>query len=390
MTKIPLSYTWRSLWTRRLTTTLTLSGIALVVFVFAAVLMLAHGVEETLVQTGSEENAIALRKAANSELVSQIDRDAANIMKTLPEVAVGSDGQPLVSTEVLVIINLTKRKSNDLGNISVRGVSPGAFQVRPQVKLKEGRLFQFGTHEIIIGSSVAERFNGCEIGEQLSFGGDQWTIVGIFDADGSAFESEIWGDVEQFMPAFGRPIFSTVTVRLISPDRFDAMKERMQKDPRTQYIELKREITFYEEQSKVMANFIRILGIIVTIIFSIGAVIGAVITMYAAVSNRTIEIGTLRSLGFRRRNILTAFLIESIMLSIIGGAGGVVLASLMSFVRISTVNFGSFAELAFGFNMSPEIVFGSMIFSIVMGIVGGFFPALRAARLNIVNALRTS
>jgi ABC-type antimicrobial peptide transport system permease subunit len=352
--------------------------------------MLAHGVEETLVKTGSEDNVIALRKAANSELVSQIDRDAANIIKTLPEVAVSSDGKPSVTTEVLVIINLTKKMSNDLGNISIRGISPEAFKVRPQVKLKEGKLFQFGTHEIIIGSSIAERFNGCEIGKELKFGGDQWTIVGIFEADGSAFESEIWGDVEQFMPAFGRPVFSTVTMRLTSSDKFEAVKERIQKDPRTQYIELKREIIFYEEQSKVMANFIRILGIIVTVIFSVGAVIGAVITMYAAVSNRTIEIGTLRSLGFRRRNILTAFLIESIILSIIGGAGGIGLASFMSFVQISTVNFGSFAELAFGFDMSPQIVLGSMIFSVVMGIFGGFFPAVRAARLNIVNALRTS
>jgi ABC-type lipoprotein release transport system permease subunit len=390
MMKIPLSYTWRSLWTRRLTTTLTLAGITLVVFVFAAVLMLAHGVEETLVETGSEDNVIALRKAANAELVSQIDRNAANVMKTFPEVALSPDGKPLVTTEVLVVINLNKKKSNDLGNISVRGISPEAFNVRPQVKLREGKLFQFGTHEIIIGSSIAERFKGCEIGNQLKFGGDEWTIVGVFDANGSAFESEIWGDVEQFMPAFGRPVFSTVTLKLASRDKFDALKERMQKDPRLSYLDIKREITFYEEQSQAMANFIRILGIIVTMIFSIGAVIGAVITMYAAVANRTVEIGTLRSLGFRRRNILVAFLIESILLSLLGGAGGIGLASLMSFVRISTVNFGSFSELAFGFDMSPQIVAGSMIFSLVMGIVGGFFPAVRAARLNIVNALRTS
>ena len=390
MARIPFSYTWRSLWTRRLTTTLTLAGIALVVFVFAAVLMMAYGVEKTMVETGGEDNVIALRRSASSELLSQIDREGANIIKTYPEVAVAPNGKALVSTEVLVIINLNKKESNDLGNVSVRGISPEALFIRSQVKLTDGRMFEFGTHEIIVGTSLATRFQGCEIGNQIGFGGDQWTIVGIFEADGSAFESEFWGDVEQFMPAFGRPVFSSATLRLASHDQLDALKERLEKDPRTQYIELKRERKFYEEQSQAMSSFIRILGIIVTVIFSIGAVIGAVITMYAAVSNRTVEIGTLRSLGFRRRSILTAFLVESIILSIVGGAAGVALASLMSFVRISTVNFGTFSELAFGFDMSPSIVLGSMVFSIAMGVFGGFFPAVRAARLDILAALRSA
>ncbi len=388
--KIPLSYTWRSLWTRRLTTILTLSGIALVVFVFAAILMLAHGVEKTMVDTGSDDNIIALRKSATSELLSQVGREAANILKTSPEVSIGADGKPLATTEILVVINLFKKENNDLGNVSVRGISPEAFALRPQVKLSQGNMLQFGTHEIVIGSSLAKRFKGCEIGNQIGFSGDQWTIVGIIEADGSAFESEIWGDVEQLMPAVGRPIFNTITVRLSNPDQFDALKERIKKDPRTQYIDLKREKTFYEEQSKAMATFIRFLGFIVTIIFSVGAIIGALITMYAAVSNRTIEIGTLRSLGFRRRSILAAFLIESIMLSLLGGIAGIALASFMSFVKISTVNFGTFSELAFGFTLSPDIVVSTMIFAVIMGFFGGFLPAARAARLNIVNALRAS
>lgn len=388
--KIPLNYTWRSLWTRRLTTTLTLSGIALVVFVFAAVLMMAHGVEQTMVETGSEDNVIALRKSATSELVSQIDREAANILKTYPEVALGPRGEPLVTTEVLVVINLSKKDNNALGNVSVRGVSAEALLIRPLVKLVGGRMFQFGAHEIIVGSSIAQRFKGCEIGKQIGFSGDQWTIVGLFDADGTAFESEIWSDVEQLMPAVGRPVYSTVSYRLSNKDQYDAVKERLQKDPRTQYVELKRERTFYQEQSQAMATFIRILGTIVTVIFSVGAIIGAVITMYAAVSNRTVEIGTLRSLGFPRRSILSAFLIESVILSLVGGAVGIGLASLMSYVRISTVNFGTFSELAFGFNLSPTIVLATIVFAIVMGIIGGFFPAVRAARLNIVTALRSS
>ncbi len=388
--KIPLSYTWRSLWTKRLTTILTLSGISLVAFVFAAILMMAHGVEQAMIDSGSEDNAIALRKSATSELVSQIDRDAANILQTHPEIARASGGKPIVSTEVLVVINLFKKVSNNLSNVSVRGVSPEALELRPQVKLTQGRMFRFGTHEVIIGSSVASRFNGCDVGATIRFMGDQWLIVGVFNAEGNSFESEIWSDVEQLMPAVGRPLYSTVTVRLASHDQFDALKESLQKDPRTQSIELKREKKFYEEQSQSMATFIRILGTIVTVIFSVGAVIGAVITMYASVSNRTVEIGTLRSLGFLRRSILTAFLIESIILSLLGGCIGIALASFMSFIRVSTVNFGTFSELAFGFELSPAVIVTTLVFAVVMGIFGGFFPAIRAARLNIVNALRAS
>jgi len=386
--KIPLSYSWRSLWTRRLTTTLTLFGIALVVFVFATVLMLAHGIEVALIETGSDDNAIVLRRAANSEIVSQIDRDAANIMKTLPEVALRPDGKPIASAESFVIINLSKKESNDMGNISVRGISPQALEMRPQVKITEGRMFTFGTREIILGDNLPKRFQGCEIGQQIQFGEASWTIVGHFIAQGSAFESEIWGDVEQFMPAFGRPVFSSMTVRLTSPAAFDAFKARVEQDPRTQMAEAKRERQYYREQSELMAAFIRILGLLVTFIFSIGAVIGAVITMFAAVANRTVEIGTLRALGFRRRAVLGAFLIESILLSLIGGVLGVGLAALMSFVQISTVNFGTFSELAFGFALSPSIIVSSLVFAVAMGILGGFSPAVRAARLNILAALR--
>ena len=388
--KIPLSYTWRSLWTRRLTTLLTLGGIALVVFVFAAVLMLAYGVEKTLVDTGSDDTAIVLRRSANSELVSQLSRDEANIIKTQPEVAQQADGKPVASTETYVIINLSKKKSNDMGNISVRGVSPEVMQIRPQVKLVSGQMFRFGSNEVIVGASLAKNFQGTEIGKTIRFGDAEWLIVGQFDADGSGFDSEIWGDVEQMMPAFGRPVYSSVTFRLKDRADFDAVKGRIEKDPRTQSAEVKREKAYYKEQSQLMSEFIKILGLIVTIIFSIGAIIGAMITMYAAVANRTVEIGTLRALGFRRRSVLAAFLIESILLALIGGAGGLGLASLMSFVRISTVNFGTFTELAFGFVLSPGIVFNSMLFSLIMGIAGGFLPAVRASRLNILAALRSA
>ena len=388
--KIPFSYTWRSLWARRLTTTLTLGGIALVVFVFASVLMLSHGVEQTMIDTGSDDNVIVLRRSANSELVSQIDRDAANLIRTNPGIATGPDGKPVVSTEVVVIINLLLKETAGMGNITVRGVSAGALPLRPQVRIVEGQMFRFGSREIIVGSSIARRYSGAGIGEQIRFGDAMWTVVGHFDAGGSGFESEIWGDVEQLMPSFGRPVFSSMTLKLRNAGDFEGVKKQVEADPRTQYTELKREKEYYAEQSKMMSDFIKILGLIVTIIFSIGAVIGAMITMYAAVANRTVEIGTLRALGFQRRSVLSAFLVESVFLSLIGGGAGVILASVMSFVRIATVNFSTFSELAFGFTLSPSIVVSSMIFSTVMGIAGGFLPAVRASRLNILAALRSA
>jgi putative ABC transport system permease protein len=388
--KIPFAYTWRSLWARRLTTILTVGGITLVAFVFAAVLMLAHGIEATLVETGSDDNAVVLRKSAGSELVSQVDRDAANIIKTHPEIALLPDGTPYVSTETCVIINLFKKETNDVGNITVRGVSPAAPQLRPQVSLVEGRWFQFGSTEIVVGSSIAKRFKDATIGNTIRFGDTQWHIVGVMDAKGTAFDSEIWGDVDQMMASFGRPVYSSVLLRLKDREAFEALKLRVEKDPRTQSAELKRETVFYREQSQMMSSFIKVLGLVVTIIFSIGSMVGAMITMYAAVANRTVEIGTMRALGFKRRSVLSAFLIEAILLSLIGGIFGIGLASLMTLVKISTTNFGSFSELAFGFQLSPSIIVSTLIFAVAMGIAGGFLPAVRAARLNILSALRSA
>lgn len=388
--KIPLSYTTRSLVTRKLTTLLTVGGISLVAFVFAAVYMLASGLEKTLIETGLEDNVIVLRKFAQAELQSQIDRDAVSIVKTQPEVSLTPEGKPFASSELFTIININKKSTQDFGNVTVRGISPEAMTLRPQISIIEGRLFAFGTSEIIVGSNIAARFEGCNVGQQLKFGGGLWTIVGIFDAQETGFSSEIWGDVEQFLPAFGRPVYSSLTFRLKNHNDFEAIKNRIESDRRTNYLELLREKEYYEKQSRAMAIFIRVLGTVVTIIFSLGAIIGAMITMYAAVANRTIEVGTLRALGFRRRSILAAFLIESIIIAFAGAVVGVFAASFLQFFVISTLNFGTFTELAFSFDLSPETILWTFAFALFMGIVGGFFPAVRAARLNIVNALRAS
>ncbi|GJI94621.1 multidrug ABC transporter permease [Duganella caerulea] len=387
--KIPLSYVARNLWARRLTTTLTGAGLALVVFVFATVLMLDEGLRNTMVTTGEYDNVILIRRSADTEVQSGVDRTQASIASSHPSIALGADGQPLLSKETVVLISLNKRGSAKPSNVIIRGISPRGLTLRPQVKLTAGRMFRPGASEIIAGASIARRFEGAGIGETLRFGQREWTVVGLFDAGNSGFDSEIWGDADQLMPAFRRNAYSAMVLRLADTSLFDGFKKDIESDQRLT-LDAKREQTFYSDQSKALSTFISVLGLILSIIFSIGAMIGATITMYASVANRVGEIGTLRALGFQRRSILAAFLAESMLLAVLGGALGLACASLMQFLSFSTTNFQSFSELAFGFRLTPAIVVKTLMFSLAMGMVGGFLPALRAARMKIVDALRAA
>lgn len=386
--KIPFSYSFRNLWTRRLTTILTASGMALVVFVFASILMLAEGLQKTLVESGSYDNVVVIRKASSTEVQSGIERLQASIVETQPEVAAGSDGKPILAKEIVVLINLVKRGTNKPAQVVIRGIGENSLPLRAQVKLVQGRMPRPGSSEIIAGQSIAKRFKGGGIGETLRFGMRDWTVVGIFDAGNTSFASEIWGDVDQLMPAFRRPVYSSVIFKLRDPSEFKKVKARIESDPRLT-LEARRETRYYADQSEMMAKFLRILGISLTAIFSLGAIIGAMITMYAAVANRTGEIGTLRSLGFQGRNILLAFLMESLLLGFIGGCVGLFFASFLQLFTISTINFQTFSELAFSFTLTFEVIYKSIIFSQIMGFVGGVLPAVRAARMNIVESLRT-
>lgn len=386
---VPVSYSLRNLWTRRLTTVLTVGGMALVVFVFATVLMLEEGLRTTLVATGSYDNVVITRRGAGAEVQSAVDRPQASIVETQPEVMTGADGRRMASKEVVVLISLLKRDSDKPANVVIRGIDPNGLSLRPQVKLVDGRMFRPGSAEIVAGRSIGERFAGAGLGEQLRFGMREWTVVGHFDAGRSGFDSEIWGDAEQLLQSFRRSAYSSLLLRLSDPAAFDAFKTRVESDPRLT-VDAKRESVFYEEQSRALANFIRILGLTLSIIFSSGAVIGAMITMYAAVANRTAEIGTLRALGFRSGSILWAFLLEALLIGGIGGIVGTALASLMQFVSFSTLNFQTFAELAFSFTLTPRIAMQAMAFAFAMGAIGGFLPAVRAARLKIVDALRAA
>ncbi len=388
--KIPLKYTIKNLWTRRVTTGMTIGGIALVVFVFAAVLMLAQGIRDTLVATGSDDNFIVLRKGATSELTSSVTREQIDIISTFPEISKANDGKPLGSWDMIMMTNLSKKESGDMGNIIIRGVSKGAFTLRPQVSLESGRWFQEGTDEVVVGNKIHSQFKNVELGQKIDIGSGHYTIVGIMNGGKSGFASEIWGDIELLSNQFNRQnVFSSGTFKLTNKSDFESVKNRIESDKRLNEMSPKVETAFYLEQSSLMASFITALGLVVTIIFSFGAMIGAMITMYAAVANRTVEIGTLRALGFRRRSVLTSFLIESLSIAIIGGIIGISIASLLQFASFSTTNFTSFSELAFGFSMNGEIVLKTLIFAIVMGIFGGFLPAIKASRMNIVNALRS-
>lgn len=384
---IPVSYSFRNLWTRRLTTVLTASGMALVVFVFASVLMLAEGLRQTLIETGSYDNVIVIRRASASEMQSGVDRASASIVETQPEVALGEGGKPFLAKEMVVLINLPKRGTDKPSNVTIRGIGEFSLALRPQVRIKEGRLPRPGSSEIIAGESIARRFRGGGLGEKLRFGMRSWTVVGIFEAGKTGYSSEIWGDADQLMQAFRRRVYSSVLFKLRDPAEFRKFRERIESDPRLT-LEAKRETQYYADQSEVMAKFLRILGISLTIIFSLGAMIGAMITMYAAVANRTAEIGTLRALGYQRRSILAAFLVESMLLGLVGGCVGLFFASFLQLLTISTINWQTFSELAFSFTLTGKIAYQSLTFSLVMGFVGGVLPAARAARMNIVESLR--
>lgn len=384
---IPFSYVARNLLARKLTSALTAGGMALVVFVFATVLMLTEGLQSTLVATGRFDNAVVIRRSSQTEIQSGVERPQAGVIESNPDVALDAQAQRRVSKELVVLISLPKRDSGKPANVTIRGIGAQGLALRPQIVMQQGRTFKPGSSEIIAGSSIAKNFKGGGLGESVHFGNRDWTVVGIFNAQGSGFDSELWGDAEQFMQAFRRPVYSSVIVQLRDPTRFDAFKQALEHDPRLT-VEAKRESVFYAEQSEVLAKFISYLGVTLSVIFSVGATIGAMITMYASVANRTGEIGTLRALGFTRRDILYSFLTESLLLSMLGAVVGIGAASFMQLVTVSTMNWQTFSELAFGFNLTFKIILASLIFALSMGIVGGVLPAARAARMKIVDALR--
>jgi ABC-type antimicrobial peptide transport system permease subunit len=388
MMNIPLYYIWKNFLARKLTTGITIAGIALVVFVFAAVLMMADGIQQTLSSTGSNDNVVITRKSSSGEITSIIDRATADLISTMPMIQKDETGKPLLTSDAVTILNAPKKDGGGLSNLAVRGVSENALKIRNKITIISGRMFTFGARELIVGKAIEERFSNIAIGNTIKFAGDNWVIVGIMDAEKSAFESELWCDANQLIQAFNRVDYSTLTFRISDNANIEQIKAIFAGDKRLNQYEPENERKYFEKQSEAMRLFIQVLGITITVIFSVGAMIGAMITMYAAVANRTTEIGTLRALGFQRLSILIAFLVESLITAFIGGFIGIGLASILQFYSISTLNFGSFSELSFSFALTSNVIQGALTFTGIMGFIGGFLPAVKASRMSILSALR--
>jgi putative ABC transport system permease protein len=387
--KIPLVYNLRSVTQRPVSTALTALGIGLVVAVFVAMLALANGFIAALTKTGSVDNVLLLRRGADSELSSGIPRDAISIISTSPYIATGADGRPLISPETYIVINI-QRLGGDafaVANVVARGVSEKAFEVRRNIKIIEGRRFASGQSEICVGSKLAGRFANVNVGDVLRFSNRNWNVVCRFSADGSSFESEIWGENEQFQGVFRGNSFQDVAFRLKDPASFEDAKRAFLADQRIQ-VDAHRESEFYANQSQLLGNILRVLAIMITSIMAVGAVFGAVNTMYAAVSSRTPEIAVLLTLGFPPRSVLASFLAESAVIALLGGIIGCLLALPINGVVTSTTNWASFSEIAFAFRVTPQLLLAGIIFAVVMGLVGGFFPARRASKLPVIQALR--
>lgn len=384
--KIPIIYNIRSVWHRPATSLATALGIAFVVLTFVGMLALANGFQAALVSTGRDDNVLLLRQGADGEISSAISRDHAAILRAFPDVARLPDGSAIATADVFVVVS--KPRMNDTEtNMPVRGVGPEATAVRDEVRIVRGRMFEPGRAEVIVGTGLVGRMRDVELGDRLRFGQQDFTVVGHFEARGGAFESEVWGDAETLMPVFRGPVYQTMTLRLADAAGFDALKSRVEADPRLQ-LQVKRESDFFAEQAGMLSTVLRFIAIFVTAIMAVGAVFGAVNTMDSMVASRTREIALLQTLGFRGRSVMASFLIEAVFLALIGGVLGCLLALPINGITTSTTNWQSFAEITFAFRVTPAILLQGLAFAAVMGFLGGLLPARRAARLTAAVGLR--
>lgn len=383
--KIPFIYNVRSVLRRPATTAATALGIAFVVLTFVGMLALANGFQAALVSTGRPDNLFVLRNGADAEISSGISRDQVAILRSLPEVALLSDGRTLATADVFVVVSKPRLNGSET-NMPVRGVGPEALGVR-DVRITAGRAIEAGQAEIIVGRGLVGRMRDVELGDQLRLGQQDFTVVGHFEAGRGAFESEVWGDAETLMPVFRGPVFQSASLRLADPASFDAVSARIEADPRLQ-LQVKRESEFFAEQAGMLTTVLRFIAVFVTTIMAVGAVFGAINTMDAMVAARGREIALLQTLGFRPRSVLASFLLEAVFLALIGGVIGCLLALPINGIRTSTTNWQSFGELTFAFRVTPTILLQGLAFAVVMGFIGGLLPARRAARQVVAAGLR--
>ena len=385
---IPIIYNLRSVRARWLSAIVAVLGIAGTVGVFIAMLSLARGFKATLVASGSPDNALIRRAGSTGEIDGTVPLDQVKVIQDAPGIARDGD-RPLVSPEVVVIAAFPLKATGTDANVQVRGVSPDALRVRRNVHMKEGRFFQPGLNELIVGRNVPSTYAGLNLGDTVRFGGGNWSVVGVFDAGGSAFDSEVWCDAHVLSQVYKRPenIFSSITVRLTSPAALTQLKDSLTSDPRMQ-VQVDREIDYYEKQSRGLTTLITILGTLVAGVMGIGAIFGALNTMYSAVSERSREIATMRAIGFGAAAIIVSFIFEALFISLIGGVVGCAAILPLNGFTTSAMNWQTFSHLAFAFRVTPLLLGIGVGFALLMGLAGGVPPAIRAARRPVVLALR--
>jgi putative ABC transport system permease protein len=385
---IPIIYNLRSVRARWLSAIVAVLGIAGTVGVFIAMLSLARGFKATLVASGSPDNALIRRAGSTGEIDGTVPLDQVKVIQDAPGIARDGD-RPLVSPEVVVIAAFPLKATGTDANVQVRGVSPDALRVRRNVHMKEGRFFQPGLNELIVGRNVPSTYAGLNLGDTVRFGGGNWSVVGVFDAGGSAFDSEVWCDAHVLSQVYKRPenIFSSITVRLTSPAALTQLKDSLTSDPRMQ-VQVDREIDYYEKQSRGLTTLITILGTLVAGVMGIGAIFGALNTMYSAVSERSREIATMRAIGFGAAAIIVSFIFEALFISLIGGMVGCAAILPLNGFTTSAMNWQTFSHLAFAFRVTPLLLGIGVGFALLMGLAGGVPPAIRAARRPVVLALR--
>ncbi len=384
---IPIKYNLRNLRVRWHLTLATTLGVALVVAVFIMVMALAHGLKSTYINTGDPRNLLVLRKGSTAESSSQITHDEVRVIKYLGGIARNAHGDPLASAEIVVLINQARIDHSGFANVLVRGVGPVGWELRPQINLVEGRMFAQGLHECIVSRKIAERFADCRVGQSFRSGKTTWHVVGMFDASKTAYESEIWVDADEARDVFHRDFYGSVLIRPVNTVAAAALTKRMEDDKNLQ-VRVLPETEYYREQTKT-AGPIQFLGAFLATIMSIGAAFSAMNTMYATVGSRTREIGTLRVLGFKRRDIYVSFLLESILLALIGGVLGCLLSLPLNGIATGTFSWTTFAEVAFEFRITIGLLAGGMAFALIMGVLGGLLPARLAARKPVLDALRS-
>jgi putative ABC transport system permease protein len=385
---IPIIYNIRSVKARWTSTIVAVAGIAGTVGVFIAMLSLARGFRATLVSSGSADNALITRAGATSEMTSGVSLDSVKIIQDAPGIARGANG-PLLTPEAVLMAPIPLRSTGTDANVELRGVSPNVFAIRRNIKIIEGRMFQPGLSELVVGKNAMATYSGLTLGSTIGLGSARWQVVGIFDAGGSAFDSEVWGDAHLLNGAYNRPdtLSQSVTVHLASPAALQQLKDSLTADPRLN-VDVTREIDYYSKQSTRMTMLITRLGGFVASIMAIGAVFGALNTMYSAVAERGREIATMRALGFGAAAVVISFLIEALLISFVGGGLGCLAVLPLNGLTTSTMNFQTFSSLAFAFKITPELLVKGIFFALTMGLIGGLLPAVRAASGPVASALR--